>query len=123
MGAKRGKIMSRKRSVAEGSGAAGLVMITVLIQALFFASDGIEFADTIDFSALSMYKVTTLGAGEKGDIKAVKVNHEGQKLVHGEALRLMGEIDFDGLPGDILVFKYDDDAWVEIARYLTDEES
>lgn len=65
-----------------------------------------------DYNELSIILKTF----EKGAVVAIKVVND-VEIPHSDRMRLMGDIGFTGLPGDVLVL-IKDDGWYEIGRRL-----
>lgn len=96
----------------------GIVAIVTILVWLSSCANKIEYAETLRIGDFATTMITTLGPGEKGDVKALEINIPGTIVKSSTRLKLMGDLDFRGLPGDVLVFLYSDDAWNEIGRRL-----
>jgi len=80
--------------------------------------DGIEFAEAVDYAGLVDELLTLLEQVEEGTVKAVEFSADDSLLEHSDKVDLMGELDFTGLKGDMIIVRKTGDKWVEIARYL-----
>ena len=112
-----------KRGLVQNGTTGIIAAVTLIIHALLFGGGmEIEYADTVDFTELGLTHVASLGPAGEDAVKAVRFTAPGQTLVHGENIRLQGELNFTGIAGDLLAFKNEDGHWIEIARYLSDSE-
>jgi hypothetical protein len=80
--------------------------------------DGVSFAETVDYAGMIDELLTLLDEVDDGAVKAVEFSADDTLLEHGEKVELMGELNFTGLKGDMIVLRKTDGKWVEIGRYL-----
>lgn len=92
-----------------------IMAITVLLTC---CGNKIEYANIVDIDCFGLTRIDSLGKGEDGHVKAVRINIASTTVVPGPRLELMGDLEFKGLVGDVLVFIYTDGVWREIGRRL-----
>ena len=112
--------MSKKRNAIEGMG--GLALLILALRMLFFGASGVQFENVTNFTELAPGGVLeTLGPGEDGDILVVKFDISGMEIKNSENIHLEGNLDYDGIAGDVLVFRYEQGSWREFSRHLVEE--
>ncbi len=87
-------------------------------RSIVWDDDGISFAETVDYAGIVDELLALLDEVDDGTVKAVEFSLDDTLLEHSESVELMGELDFTGLKGDMIVLRKADGKWVEIGRYL-----
>ena len=103
-----------KRNIPAGI----IAVITVLVHIFFFGGEEIQFADTVELKMPTNLTVLLDAADKKIVPVEVKVD---TVIENADRLDLLGGLDFDAKIGDVLIFKKDDNKWIEIGRYLIQE--
>lgn len=86
-------------------------------RSIYWNDDGVSFAETVEYAGIMTELLTLLDEVDDGTVKAVEFT-DGAELKHSDKVDLMGELDFSGLKGDMIVLRKTDGKWVEIGRYL-----
>jgi len=109
-----------KKQIFGTSGVAGVVSaIAVVLYSIFFGSDGINFAVTVDYDGDTLALQTALAVFPDGTVVKADFIVAGE-IQHNANMRLMGDADFTGIQGDKLYLNKIDGAWVEIGRRLVE---
>jgi len=101
------------------NGTTGIIgIVIVILNLLIYGGGAIEYADTIELEALGDI-ASMLDAADK-DIVPVEFQYDG--LISSTAkISLMGGLDLSTRAGDVLIFRKDNDVWIEVGRYLVEE--
>jgi len=108
--------MNRNKAIQIGVGIL-IIFLTHFGRSVVLDDDSISFAETIDYAGIITEVLELLDEVEEGTVRAVKFE-DGAELKHSEKVELMGELDFTGLKGDMLILRKTDGKWVEIWRYV-----
>ena len=109
--------MQLSRNVRQ-NGTTGVIAILTVVAHLFLYMTGeeLEFADTVEFASPPVDLKDALDATGR-NIVPVDIRFE-MTIQSTEAVQLLGDIDFSGKPGDVLIFRKKDGRWNEVGRYL-----
>lgn len=113
--------MQLSRNVKQNGGTGIIAIVTVIAVVLLrmYGGEGgigIEFDETLAFKPGSQSLPDLLDQTEK---EIVPVQFKSGMVLSTEArLQLMGDMDLDVKPGDVLVFRKENDNWIEVGRYL-----
>lgn len=86
-------------------------------RSIIWDDDGISFAETVEYAGIIDELLALLDEVDNGTVKAVEFA-DGAELKHSDKVELMGELNFTGLKGDMIIVRKTDGKWVEIGRYL-----
>lgn len=97
---------------------ATIAALTLVAHFFLYGGEEFEFADTIELLLPTGLVQLLDDTGRNIVPVEVRVN---AILHNSDSLRLLGGLDFDARIGDILVFRKEDDHWIEVVgRYLVE---
>ena len=95
-----------------------ILLLSHVGRSIVLDDDGIKFAESIDYAGLVDGLINLLEEVDEGSIRAIEFSDDDSLLKHSDKVELMGELNFTGLKGDMIIVRKTDGKWVEIARYL-----
>ncbi len=109
--------MQLSRNVKQ-NGTTGVIGVLTVIAVAFltlYGNQDIEYANAIELNAPGDIVSQLDATGKK--IVPVEFGFDAV-LTNSAKLELMGGLDLDARPGDVLIFRKDNGVWVEVGRYL-----